>query len=212
MTTTSGVSGSSSGGLGTDTSQAFRNADFLKIMLAEVTNQNPLEPQETGKLVDNMQKLQDLANTTYAKFRADIKWAQDLMGQTVGIQQQPLDPAQKEALEDKGLRPDVGFAQKTGKVTGFRVVDQVVYLQVGEHDYPTDNLKQIIPENNNAAYLATMADQMLGKKVVYQKPDGSTANGTITSVAYDAGQNLVFEIGDQRVPYTAIKQIGVAGA
>ena len=41
-----------------DTSGAFRDADFLAIMLAELANQDPFEPQETSKLVDNMRKLQ----------------------------------------------------------------------------------------------------------------------------------------------------------
>ncbi len=214
MTTTSGVSGTSTGGgaTPTDSTQAFRNADFLKIMLAEVTNQNPLEPQETSKLVDNMQKLQELANTTYQKFRGDINWAENLMGQTVSVQQQALDPKQKEALTNKGLNPDIGFQQVSGKVTGFRVVDQVVYVQVGAHDYPTDNVKQIVPDNHNAQYLATMADQMLGKTVVYTKADGTAGNGKITSVSYDKDSELVMEIGSERVPYKNIKQIGVAGS
>jgi len=213
MSTTSPLSSSSSGAptTSTDSTQAFRNADFLKIMLAEVTNQNPLEPQETGKLVDNMQKLQELANTTYAKFRADIRWAQDLTGQTVSVQQQPLDPKQKEALTNKGLNPDVGFQQVTGKVTGFRVVDQVVYLQVGKYDYPSDNVKQILPDNHEAQYLATMADQMLGKQVVYSKADGSAGSGKVTSLSYNDQHELMLEVGGERVPYKNIKQIGVAG-
>ncbi len=214
MTTTSPVSGSSTGSptTSTDSTQAFRNADFLKIMLAEVTNQNPLEPQETSKLVDNMQKLQELANTTYAKFRADIRWAQDLTGQTVSVQQQALDPKQKEALTNKGLNPDVGYQQFTGKVTGFRVVDQVVYLQVGSHDYPSDNVKQILPENHEAQYLATMADQMLGKQVVFSKADGSLGNGKVTSLSYDDKHELMLEVGGERVAYKNVKQIGITGS
>jgi len=214
MSTTSSIANSTTtvpAGGSADTSQAFRNADFLKIMLAEVTNQNPLEPQETSKLVDNMQKLQELANTTYAKFRDDIKWAQNLNGQSVSVQQQALDPKQKEALVNKGLTPDVGYQQVTGKVTGFRVVDQVVYLQIGNHDYPADNVRQVLPESSGPNYLATMADQLLGKRVVYFKPDGSAANGLVTSVSLDDKQELQLEVGGQRVPYKDVKQIGVAG-
>ena len=105
----------------------------------------------------------------------------------------------------------MGYQQVTGKVTGFRVVDQVVYLQVGAHDYPADNVKQVIPESNGPQYLATMADQLLGKKVVYLKEDGSAGNGTVTSLSLDDKQELQLEVGGVRVPYKNVKQIGVAG-
>ena len=89
------------GGAAETSQSAFRNADFLKIMLNELQNQNPLEPQDTGKLVENMQKLQDLANTTYSKFRNDIRWAQDLVGKSVEVQQVQGTPKEGRDLEEQ---------------------------------------------------------------------------------------------------------------
>jgi flagellar hook assembly protein FlgD len=211
MTTTSGVSGTSTGGgaTPTDSTQAFRNADFLKIMLAEVTNQNPLEPQETSKLVDNMQKLQELANTTYQKFRGDIDWAQNMIHQTVSVQQSALDPKEEEALKNKGLKPDVGFQQVQGVVTSFRVVDQTVYVTVKDKDYPIDNVKQIVPDTANGGYLASMADQLLGKNVVFKGQNGN-ATGQVTAVMAEADGSLSLEVGGKKVPYDSVIQIGVA--
>jgi flagellar hook assembly protein FlgD len=110
-----GASGSTNTSSTGDSLQAFRNADFLKIMMAEVTNQDPLQPSDTSKMVDNLQKLQDLANSTYSKFRADIKWANDLMGQTVQVQQQSIDEKKATSQKDKGLKPDVGFGLVNGR-------------------------------------------------------------------------------------------------
>ncbi len=210
MTTTSSIQGSSAGVTSTaeGTTKAFRNADFLRIMLTEVTSQNPFDPQETSKLVENMQKLQDLANSTYTKFRADVKWANDLMGQDVRVQQQTIDPKEVQAQKDKGLKPDVGYGQITGKVESFRVVDEAVWVTVKGKDYPIDNLKQIIPKNNDATYLATMADQLLGKTVVYRKADGSTAGGTVGAVKYDQHGDLAVQVGQVAVPYKDVVQIG----
>jgi flagellar hook assembly protein FlgD len=192
---------------------AFRSADFLKIMLTEVTNQNPLEPQDSGKLVDNMQKLQELANTTYTKFRSDITWGQNLMHQTVSVAQQAIDPGEKEKLTNKGLKPDVGFGQVAGIVSSFRVVDQQVYVTVNDHDYPIDNVRQIIPETTSPGYLASMADQLLGKTVVFKDSTatGGTASGQVTSVMPEVDGSLSLQVGDKKVPYKDILQIGIVG-
>jgi len=211
-TTISGLG--SSGGSSTksaDTVNAYRDADFLKIMLTEITNQDPLQPSETGKLVENIKQLQDLANSTYEKFRSDLGWAQQLMGQTVSVQQQALTPAEKQKLLDKGLKPDVGFAQVNGRVTSFRTVEQQVYVTVGDKDYPMDNIKQIVPTSHDAQYLATMADQLLGKQVAYRDDKGVSRSGQVSSVKYAADGSILLQIGTASVPFKDLTQIGVSG-
>lgn len=213
-TTTSATSATSSAATKSltaaeDSSKAFRNADFLKIMLAEVTSQSPFDPQDTGKLVENMQKLQELANTTYQKFRADIQWGQDLMGKQVSVQQMPISPAEKEALVNKGLAPDVGYQQVSGKVESFRVVDQAVYVTVGGKDYPIDNLKQIVPQQTSTD-LAGVADRLIGKQVVFHRDAiTDTGNGKVTSVALDNKGGLLIEVGGESIPYENLIQIGI---
>ncbi len=208
----SAISGGNTASTGAaDSTSAFRNADFLRIMMTEITNQNPLDPQDTGKLVENVQKLQDLANTTYQKFRADLTWGQQLIGQTVSVQQQALSPTEKQAQLDKGLKPDVGFGQVAGKVTSFRTIDQKVYITVGDKDYPMDNVRQIVPQAQQSQYLATMADQLLGKQVAYLNAAGTLTAGKVTSVKYDKDSNLQLEVGGQSVNFDKVTQIGVAG-
>ena len=208
----SAISGGNTASTGAaDSSSAFRNADFLRIMMTEITHQNPLDPADTGKLVDNIQKLQALANTTYQKFRADLTWGQQLIGQTVSVQQQALSPTEKQAQLDKGLKPDVGFGQVSGKVTSFRTIDQKVYITVGDKDYPMDNVRQIVPQAQQSQYLATMADQLLGKQVAYLNPAGTLTSGKVTSVKYDKDSNLQLEVGGHSVNFDKVTQIGVAG-
>ena len=195
---------------GNDAMSAFRSADFMKILLTEVTNQNPMDPQDSSKMVESMQQLQTLANTQYQAFRGDITWAQNLLHQTVSVQQQALDPAQKEALTAKGLKPDVGYAQVSGLVTSFRVVDQTVYVTVADKDYPISNVKQIVPDTSIASYMAQMADQLLGKNVVYKDAVKGTGNGTVTAVMTETDGSLALEVGGKKVPYKNVIQIGVA--
>lgn len=209
--TISALSGGNTPAAAGDSTSAFRNADFLKIIMSEITNQDPLNPQDTSKLVESVQQLQQLANTTYQGFRSDLTWAQQLMGQTVSVQQQALTPDQKQALLDKGLKPDVGYAQVSGKVTSFRTIDQKVYVTVGDKDYPMDNVKQIVPDAQHSQYLATMADQLLGKQVAYLDSASKQTYGQVTSVKYDADGNLQLEVGGNTVNFNKVTQIGVSG-
>ena len=74
-----------------ENSSAFREADFMAIMLAELSNQDPFEPAETAKLVENAQKLQELSNTRFERYRNDLRWAQDLIGKgSYGLAKCPL--------------------------------------------------------------------------------------------------------------------------
>jgi flagellar hook assembly protein FlgD len=205
-------SGSNNSTTSSNSVDAFRDADFLKIMMTEITNQNPLDPQDTSKLVENVQKLQELANTTYQKFRSDLSWGQQLMGQTVSVQQQGIDDQAKQKLLDKGLKPDIGYSQVSGRVSSFRTVDQTVYVTVNDHDYPLDNVKQIVPDAHNAQYLATMADQLLGKTVAYRDSESATHTGQVTSVKYDAKGDVLVQVGGNAVPFDSITQIGVTTA
>lgn len=189
---------------------AFRNADFLKIMLSEITSQDPLQPQDTSKIVENMQKLQDLANSQYTKFRDDVRWGQDLIGKQVNVQQQSISDSAAQAEINQGLAPDVGYGNVTGKVDAFRQVGQTVYVTVNGHDYPIDNVKQVVPLKNDPAQLADLAGHLLGTKVTFHRATASdTGSGTVTNLGYDTDGNVVLTVAGQQVPYSNVTQIGL---
>ncbi len=208
---TSTSSDKSTAGAATDSQKAFRQADFLKIMLSELTNQSPFDPQDTGKLVENMQKLQALANTTFQKFRSDITWAQGLMGQQVKVQQAAINPAEESAFKNKGLNPDVGFGNVDGRVGGFRVVDETVYVTVGQKDYPIDSVKQIVPNAKSPDHLAEVANSMLGRSITYftDAEHTKSATGTVSNVAYDQDGGIELTVGNNQVPYDRLQRIGL---
>jgi hypothetical protein len=201
-------SNSSIGSKSDSQSEAFRNADFLKIMLSELSHQDPLAPQETSKIVENMQKLQELANTQFTKFRADVSWAQQLMGKQVNVQQSIITEGEKQKLVDQGLRPDVGYGNHNGEVKSFRQVGETVYVSIGKFDYPIDNVKQVLPQGNDPDYLANMANNLLGKNVGYKNADGTLGKGLVTNVGYDTTGALVLNIGGKAIPYGNMVQIG----
>ena len=204
------VSSIPSGSSVQDSAKAFRNADFLKIMLAEVTQQSPFDPQDSGKMVENIQKLQELANSTYQKFRDDIAWAQQLNGQTVVVQQQALTEAEARAQIDQGLRPDVGYGSRAGVVTSFRTVKEQVYVTVDGKDYPIDNVKQIVPQGGGE--LAEAAQVALGRQVGWIGANQQPRSGVVTAVRLDGQGRVVLRVGQEDVPFDQVRSIGMAPA
>jgi hypothetical protein len=213
MTVSSVTSSSAAASASTDSStlSSFRTADFLKVMLSELSHQDPMSPQDTGKIVENMQKLQELANTQYTKFRSDVTWAQNLMGKPVTVQQQALSDSEKESQINSGLVPDIGYGNKTGTISSFRVVGEAVYVKVGDYDYPIDNVKQISAENDPGS-LSSAANQLLGRQVSYLKDASSSTNTTsiVTGVDWntDGTLRLTMKNGDQ-VPYAHLTSISI---
>lgn len=193
------------------TQQAFGDADFLSIMLTEITNQDPLAPSDTSKMVESMRQLQVLSNTANEKFRADVSWAQELVGKTVNVTQVVATEKEKQAYYNAGLKPDIGFGNKDIRVQGFTVVGQQVWLKTdGDKDYPIDNIKQIRNDSYDTNALVEASNRLLGMSVSYLSgTDGSRKQGTVASVGYDANGAVVLGIDGGYVRYDDIVAITV---
>ena len=178
---------------------AMRDADFMSLMLAEVSNQDPFNPTETSKMVEGMQQLQELANSRYDKFRNDIRWAQDLMGSEVSVSQANLTADEATRLREQGLDPDVGFASVTGVAQGFRVVDEQVWVQVDGKDYQLDNVRSISPNSGSGDALGSWADRILGREVSWFDEETSDfRSGIAERLSLRDGQ-IVAHVGDETV-------------
>jgi|GEM_PF-3338085 len=198
--------GSSSGR--NDSNAAFRDADFMKILLAEITQQDPMQPQETSKIVEGMQKIQELANSRFEKFRDDQRWARDLAGQSVTVQQVQVDPGELTKLRERGLDPDIGYGSISGVVERYRVVDERVWVHANGKDYPIDNIRQVNPPAPGGEQLGTVAAGMLGRIVQYRSEDGTTSTeGLVGAVGFGSAGGVVLTIGDEQVPVSRVQRI-----
>lgn len=187
---------------------SFRQTDFLSIMLSEITHQDPFKPTETSKMVENMKMLQELANVQYQKFRDDIGWAQDLVGQTVTVQQVNVKPDEAMNLVERGITPDLGYGTVEGEVETYRTVGETVWVTIGGKDYPVDNVQRITPRGTDPATLAGVADSLLGRRATYLKDDGTTGTGTVSDVTWDDAGDITLTIGGQKIPFAAVRGLG----
>jgi hypothetical protein len=190
--------------------RSFRNADFMKIMLAEITQQDPFKPQETSKIVEGMQKLQDLANSTFKAYRDDLQWAQNLIGREVSAQEMNLSQAEIKDLKGRGLNPAVGYKTVTGKVTNFRSVDEKVYVSIGGKDYTIGSVKQVNPEKPGGEDLLGLASGALGRNVTYWGEDPTkVTNGQATAISRGTDGVVYLTVGGKNVPVDHITRIAI---
>lgn len=188
---------------------AFRDADFLSIMMAELANQDPFEPMETSKLVENMQKLQDLANTRHESFRNDLRWAQEILGQSVTVNQAGLSEQETRNLRDRGLNPDVGYDFVSGRVESYRVVGEQAWIHVNGKDYKIDNVQRINPDQSSDHNLQ-LANNLLGFFITYSEDmQGQRGGGIVSDVQWNERGEVFLTVGNRFVDYNAITSIGL---
>ncbi len=189
---------------------AFRNADFLKIILAEITSQDPMSPMDTSKMVESLRQVQNLANTTYQKFRDDLRWAQDLVGKTVNVTQVGVTEPERQRLVNSGLKPDVGFSNLDGKIESFRSVNSAVWVSIDGKDYPMENVRQVRTVSHDPDALAQASNRLLGMRIKYWSTDPSkTSEGVVSSVGYDPLGKIQLGVGGEYVQYDRMLAITV---
>jgi flagellar basal-body rod modification protein FlgD len=194
------------------TSAALQNANFMRIMLAEITTQDPTQPEDTSQMVQEMESMQQLANTQAQAYQNNLKFAQQLVGEQVNVQQQQLSATDLANQRAEGLNPSVGNATNSGTVTSYKDISQTVYVTVGGYDYPIGNVSQVMPPSNSPSTLAAAAQAMLGKTVAWTIPasagaPASSASGQVSGVSFDSSGNVQLNVGNAQVPYSAITGI-----
>jgi hypothetical protein len=192
-----------------DNNAAFRDANFLAIILAEISNQDPFEPMETSKLVENMQKLQDLANTRYTEYRNNLRFAQEIVGQGATVGQANLDDEEYQGLLDRGVNPDRGFGTVSGVVETYRTVGESVWVTIDGLDYPIDNIQRLDPAPDDNTDKAALADHLIGRFVGYRADlQGTSGTGRVSDVRWNSDGEVLVVVDGTEVPFANINRIG----
>lgn len=196
----------------TSTSSAyagFTSDEFIQIMLTELTNQDPLEPSKTSDMVVNLREVQSLLTSQQEARRNDLSWGNELVGQDVTVSQSLLTNAEYAAYVEDGLNPDVGASSVTGTVTGFRVVDDAVWVTVGDYDYPIANVTSLHPDTAGtlASTLAELGVSLSGRTVQYTDSAGSVSSGVVTAVYANDDGDIMLSIGDEDIPFENLRSV-----
>lgn len=106
-------------------------SDFLKLMITELQNQDPLNPMDNAQILNQIGQLQSISTSTKLNTTLDgLKLAQGVSSSSALINKGIA------ALDDKGNLV-------TGKVDSVTIVDNETRVNVGEQSIKLSNVKQI---------------------------------------------------------------------
>ena len=127
------AAGSTVGAAASSASKTLSSDEFIKVLLAEVQNQNPLEPMKNHELLNQMTSIQSLEATS--NLSETIR--------TMMMQQQIIGAGALIGRWVSGL--SLGDGRVSGTVDGVRVQGSDVNLVVGDALVPLANIEQMGP-------------------------------------------------------------------
>ncbi|MCL6611805.1 MAG: hypothetical protein K6T66_09740 [Peptococcaceae bacterium] len=169
--------------------------DFLNLLVSQLKNQDPLDPQSNEEFMSTMAQFNSLE--TLVSLDKSVQY-----GQAVAMIDRPV------TVQKPNREPVSGRVEKAGIVNGKAV------LYVGGEEYGLNEVKEVLYQDPNLNP-ATGSDLiqaalMIGKEVLIAGGDGQV-RGTVEKVGLDKGLVQVFVNG---VPYGigGIVEIGGAGS
>lgn len=123
-------------GTGARSNSSVDPNQFMQLIMAQLTHQNPMEPMKDAEMMSQMaqlnslQELQKISQAMSEMAMANhASYAASLIGKTV--------------------RADDGSSTTEGKVTGVTIVSGKMYVQVGDLSFPLDLVTEITGEAAN---------------------------------------------------------------
>jgi flagellar basal-body rod modification protein FlgD len=197
----------------TSSTQTLGKDDFLRLMVAQLKNQDPLNPMNNTEFVaqtaqfTSLEQLQNI-NTTLEKLAGQsntggIAGASALLGKTVTVNGSPL------ALGSTGTAT-LAYALPTGAAAvAVRVFDQsgnaVRTMVVGQQGAGTHQLVfDGLDDNGKRLGAGSYTYQVVAANANGQSVPGVyTGAGQVTGINVE-GNTLMLVVGNQRVPLTAV--------
>ena len=183
---------------------------FLKILVAQMSNQNPLDPMSDTEFISQMAQFSSLEQMQQLNATMTNNQAYNLIGKSVN--------AEFNVLSADGTNYE--WTKVSGVVDGVFMDGDEAYLIVGEYNVPYSAVKEVfggsdyIQTQNAAASLLMQSASMIGKyaegTIVEGEGDDATSvsvSGTVESIFVK--NNVIYaKFGDKDVPVGRITMIG----
>lgn len=175
---------------------------FITLLMAEMSNQNPLEPMSNTEFVSQMAQFTSLQAMQDLSYNSNASYAANLVGKTVTIR-----TSQNEEL-----------VTETGIVTGVKLKDNDFQVTVNGNTYPMSTIKEIktvasggsTGGNTDSASGMDYASSLIGKYVTVQYTDDSGqmlyAEGLVDSTEIQDGEAMIV-IEDLAFPLDSIVRV-----
>jgi len=136
MSTVSSITSSSSGSASSDTvsgsQQTLTQNDFLQLLVSQMENQDPLDPQSDTQMAAQMAQFTSLQQTTAMSSSLSMLQANSLVGSTVNVQ-----------VDSK--------TSASGVVSSVAMVSGTPEVVVNGTDYPISEVTAITPASSTSS-------------------------------------------------------------
>ncbi|MCL2693796.1 MAG: hypothetical protein FWE60_01675 [Oscillospiraceae bacterium] len=176
---------------------AFSMENFFTLLMAEMGNQDPLEPMSNTEFISQMASFTALKAQQDALYYQNANYAQSLVGKTVTI----------------GALTGSKFGVQSGIVTSMNLTDGQFMVKVNGKDYPLSSIMEVLPTHN--PYTVTGSDgayatSLIGKQatVVGTSEDGRriTETGVVSHIEIKDNQiNII--IDDRAYPLSSVIKV-----
>jgi flagellar basal-body rod modification protein FlgD len=127
--------GSASASFGADPYSDLTSADFIKVMLSELSNQDPLDPQDSGKLLEQLSSLRNIESQLKLQEKLEDLVLQDQVASAASLIGKLVAGLDETNEEIEGL------------VTSVRVVDGQAFLELDNgKNLPIDRVTDIFAQ------------------------------------------------------------------
>lgn len=164
---------------------------FFQLLLAEMSNQDPLEPTSNTEFVSQLASFTALQTNEDNLYYNTVSYASSLTGRTVTV------------AKPGSTKKDPKF--ETGVVTGVNIADKDnIKITVNGNTYDLNKIQYVTPENTSSASVngngasnqdGAYAVNLIGKQVVVRSVDEDGSNildsGTVESIEAENGEYRV---------------------
>jgi flagellar basal-body rod modification protein FlgD len=172
---------------------AFSMENFFTLLMAEMSNQDPLEPMSNTEFISQLANFTGMKAQQDALYYQNANYAQSLVGKTVTV----------------AAMAGSKFEVESGIVTSMSLSGGDFMVKVNGKDYPLSRIMEVLPTQNpftvtgdNGAY----ATSLIGKHVtvVGRNESGTRVieNGIVLRIEIaDNEINLIMNVKDEELAY-----------
>lgn len=150
--------------------------DFLNLLVAQLKNQDPLEPQSNEQFIATMAQFNSLETLSSLDKNTQYNQAMSMVGKPVTVQEQNMDPVS-------------GTVEKVG------VVEGKVVVYVGGKEYGISDVKEVHPQESSQIALNSgdllQAAMLIGREVALEGSPG----GVVEKVGMADGKVKIYVNG-----------------
>lgn len=180
---------------------AFSLENFFTLLMAEMSNQDPLEPMSNTDFISNLANFTALKAQQDALYFQNANYAQSLVGKTVTV------------AAMLGSR----FSVETGIVTSMGLADGEFTIKVNGNNYPLSRIMEVTPTNNPFTITGdegAYATSLIGKQVMITATNDEgrriVENGIVSRIEIIDNQINVI-VGELAYPLSAVIRVEQAG-